>query len=280
MKIQKVGISIDYDYALPMNEVVDIIHNVGFDAISPVWVPDKRLHSLVSYARQKGLIIQSLHSPYGRCADMWSEDEEKSSTAIEEIVQAINDCADLKIPLFVCHAWIGFYYTQAPNEIGLRNYQFIVDKAKELNISIAFENTEGEEFLFALFEYLKHYDNVGFCWDSGHEMCFNRSSDILGKLNNLLIMTHLNDNLGISDPSGRIFWTDDLHLLPFDGMANWEYNVNRLKKCPHLDILNFELKMQSKPNRHENDKYMQMSLEDYFSEAYSRVRKIADAYSR
>ena len=276
--MSKIGISVGYDYNLPMNEVINLIYEAEFDAISPVWVPDNRLSSLVNYARYKGLIIQSLHAPFGKCSDLWSNDETKSTVAVTELLKALDDCATLNIPILVCHAWIGFNYTQEPNKIGLNNFQTIVDKAKELKIKIAFENTEGEEFLFALFEHFKSYDNVGFCWDSGHEMCYNHSDDLLEKLGNLLIMTHLNDNLGISDSEGKIFWTDDLHLLPLDGIADWDNNVKRLKNSSHLDILNFELSIKSKPNRHENDKYMEMSLNEYFTEAYNRARKIADAY--
>ena len=36
-----------------------------------------------------------------------------------------------------------------------------------------------------------------------------------------LICTHLNDNLGIKDFEGKTTWHDDLHLLPFDGIADW-----------------------------------------------------------
>ena len=74
----------------------------------------------------------------------------------------------------------------------------IVDKAAEYGIQIAFENTEGQEFLFALMAHFKGNDTVGFCWDSGHEMCYNHSSNLLDELGDRLIVTHLNDNLGIS----------------------------------------------------------------------------------
>ena len=141
--------------------------------------------------------------------------------------------------------------------------------------NIAFENTEGEEFLSALMDYFKGNDTVGFCWDSGHEMCYNHSNDLLKKYGDRLIMTHINDNLGISRFDGETFWTDDLHLLPFDGIADWDYNVKRLKKCPAQEFLNFELTKYSKPGRHENDGYSKMSLEEYYTEAYKRACRLA-----
>ena len=90
-----------------------------------------------------------------------------------------------------------------------------------------------------------------------------------------LIATHLNDNLGISDYNGRIFWTDDLHLLPFDGISDWQSIGQRLDKCGYSDILTFELSRASKPDRHENDKYANMKIEEYIAEAYSRACRVA-----
>ena len=52
--------------------------------------------------------------------------------------------------------------------------------------------------------------------------------------------------------------TDDLHLLPYDGIADWDYNIQRLRMARHQPILNFELNTTSKPNRHENDIYAGM----------------------
>ena len=120
-----------------------------------------------------------------------------------------------------------------------------------------------------------NYDNVGFCWDSGHEQCYNRGKDMLGLYGSKLIATHLNDNLGISDNEGRIFWTDDLHLLPFDGINDWKDIAIRLNRCGYNGILTFELLNQSKPNRHDNDKYKKMSVEEYISECYARACRVA-----
>jgi sugar phosphate isomerase/epimerase len=129
-------------------------------------------------------------------------------------------------------------------------------------------------------ERYENNDTVGFCWDSGHEMCYNYSDDLLAKYGDRLIMTHLNDNLGISRYDGTIFWTDDLHLLPYDGIADWDNNIQRLKSSNPLSILNFELGISSKPDRHDNDTYSRMSTEEYYAAAYNRACRIAFRYSK
>ena len=276
---QKIGISIGNDYSIPTADVVKIVKRVGFDAISPVWKTGDDLCEIVKAARESGLYIQSLHAPFGKAADMWSDEDALCVPAKTELLSALDACVQFHIPVLVVHTWIGFDYTFNAMSLNYQNFDEIIAYAEKHNIRIAFENTEGEEYLAALMEHFKNTDTVGFCWDSGHEMCYNHSQDLLSKYDSRLIMTHLNDNLGISRFDGTIFWTDDLHLLPFDGIADWKYNVDRLKKSQYLDILNFELNINSKPDRHENDVYEQMTYEQYFTEAYKRACKIAYKYS-
>ena len=230
--------------------------------------------------RKYNLEIHSLHAPFGKSDDMWSSDKKLSDIAKNELKAVIDSCKELEIPIMVAHTWIGFDYTFENTEHGFRNYGEIVDYARENGIKIAFENTEGEEFLFALMDYFKNDDTVGFCWDSGHELCYNHSKDLLEMFGDRLLITHLNDNLGISRFNGKTYWTDDLHLLPYDGIADWDYNIKRLRNPKKLDVLNFELSTTSKPNRHENDIYAQMELTQYLTEVYKRACKIAYKYSK
>ena len=276
---QKIGISIDSQYALPIADILKIIKNVGFEAISPCWKSNEDLAEIVEIAHSLELELQSLHAPFGKAADMWSGKDDICGPVKNELFEIIDSCANFKIPVMVVHAWIGFDYKFEKESLYYKNFDEIVDYATERSVKVAFENTEGGEYLGALMEHFENNDTVGFCWDSGHEMCYNYSKDLLDKFGDRLIMTHLNDNLGISRFDGKIFWTDDLHLLPFDGIADWEDNIARLKKSRYMPILNFELSIRSKPNRHENDIYEQMSPEQYFTEAYKRACKIAYNYS-
>jgi len=274
---QKLGISLSAQYDCPMNEALHLIKHVGFDAVSPVW--GEALEETVRQARDIGLYVQSVHAPFERSAAMWGEGE-AAEQAVNELLCTLEDCHRLNIPVMVAHVWIGFDYTFGDTANGFRNFGKVVDRAAVYGVQIAFENTEGEEYLFALMEHFADNDTVGFCWDSGHEMCYNHSKDLLAVFGDRLIMTHLNDNLGISRFDGATFWTDDLHLLPYDGIADWEDNAARLRRSTPIEYLNFELNMHSKPNRHENDVYEQMELTLYLTEAYKRACRIAARYSK
>ena len=72
---------------------------------------------------------------------------------------------------------------------------------------------------------------IGICWDTGHELCYNHGEDMMALYGGKLLCTHINDNLGIRDFEGRITWHDDLHLLPFDGITDWQSIADRLNRC-------------------------------------------------
>ena len=277
---QKIGISVDYNYSIPIHDVVKMLKEIGFDAISPEWIEEDELAKTVDAAREYGLIVQSLHAPFKNAKAMWSPDEELCNPAKTELLKVLDDCKAWNVPIVVVHPWKGFNYEFDESKLYFQNFDEVIARAKEYGITVAFENVEGEEYFFALMERYKNNHAVGFCWDSGHEMCYNRSQDLLAKYGDRLVVTHLNDNLGISRFDGTTFWTDDLHLLPYDGVADWDNIVERLKKSNDMDVLNFELNRKSKPNRHENDIYSQMELEHYFTEAYKRACRIAYRYAR
>ena len=239
-----------------------------------VWKPGDDLRLAAACAESLGLMAQSLHAPWGKAADLWGDDDGKGAAAVDELVGCLRAAAEIGAPIMVAHAWIGFVPT-APTEAGLARFCTVADEAARLGVKIAIENTEGEEHLDALLERFRGNPSVGFCWDTGHELCYNRGRDLMAQYGDRLLCTHLNDNLGITDPAGPTTWLDDLHLLPFDGIADWSGIASRLDDSGFSGPLTFELNRDSKPGRHENDEYGAMPLRDYLAEAFARARKVA-----
>ena len=92
----------------------------------------------------------------------------------------------------------------------------------------------------------------------------------------MIIATHINDNLGVSDPNGKIAFYDDLHLLPFDGKKDWIDFVNRIKQCGYNGDLTFELKILGVPyNAQILFKYNELPFEEYLTKAYERASRLA-----
>lgn len=259
-------------YGIDTTEQIRLFKQVGFDGFFTGW--DERLAEYRAVADAVGMIYQSIHAPFGRANVIW-QDTDAGRAETDALIRCVRDAAAVSVPIVVVHPFIGFDGPEEPTEIGLKHFGEVVTAAAEAGVQIAFENVEGETYLAALMERFAASPAVGFCWDSGHELCYNRGKDMLALYGDRLIATHLNDNLGVSRFDGEIFWTDDLHLLPFDGIHDWKDVADRLNACGYDDILTFELNQVSKPERHENDKYQKMPIEAYITACYERACRVA-----
>lgn len=269
----KLCLGIEVAAELSYEDRVALFKKIGFDAFFAEWKKDFDFEGLKAIADKEGMIIQSIHAPFHKMASMWEKDE-KTEEALSELLDCVDACGKLGTDIMIVHAIIGFD-KHTPNAFGIENYRKVVDYAREKKVRVAFENTEGEEYLAALMDAFKDYENVGFCWDTGHEMCYNHSKDMTALYGDKLIAMHLNDNLGIWDYEGKIKGWDDLHLLPFDGIADWNDIVDRLNRCGFDGILTFEMNRVSKPGRRENDAYAKMDLDEYLTHVYMRACKVA-----
>ena len=273
--MEKFGFSLQENYCLPMPQVIDLVADAGFCAVSVSWQRDISLEETVRHARSCGLTVQSLHGPLRGMPAMWSEEP---GALLGDILQSATDCAKLEIPLLVVHPWNGVDYTFREEALCFDHFDALVRHAENLGICVAFENLEGPEYLAALMDRYQGCSTVGFCWDSGHALCYAPGWDFLSRFGDRLVMTHLNDNLGVTDPAGRLQGTDDLHLLPYDGITNWEDTVSQLSYAQKQEILNFELKIRPKGDRCKLDLYSQMPLAQYFQEAFQRASRATKEY--
>ena len=272
---QKLCLGTSEQFGVSEEEQIALMKKSGFDGFFCMYENGKDLVRLSNYAAGLGMYFQSVHAPFFEMNKIWSEtSNEDVSVAVSELINCIDEAARAGVSLIVMHAFIGFD-EHSPNAAGIGRLSAIIKHAKDVNVKLAFENTEGEEYLSAVMDSFKNEDHVGFCWDTGHELCYNHGKNMLDLYGDRLFCTHLNDNLGVRDYRGEITWLDDLHLLPFDGISDWNDIARRLNACNFNGELTFELSKLNSPERHENDLCEKMSLEEYFAEAYKRACKFA-----
>lgn len=254
-------------------EMLGLIKKVGFDAYFANWADGRDLVAVRDCGDSLGLRLQSVHAPFNRMDSLWYPDERTEPT-VQRLLKSFCDSAEVGAPIVVIHPFITFTRNQA-TQAGIDHYGVLIEEAGKLGIKLAIENVEGESYLDALMEAYKDQSHVGFCWDTGHEMCYNRHRDLLADYGDRLLCTHLNDNLGIKSPEGLLTFHDDLHLLPFDGIADWQGIADRLVKWGFDGPLTFELKLTTTLNGCKLPIYGDIDVERYLTYAYMRACRVA-----
>ena len=273
---QKLCLALSNGYGISYEEQIKLFKSTGFEGTA-IDLSDRSAdaYKIAAAAKEENMLISYLHAPFNKSDDMWMEGE-IGDIALAELLDCVETCSGLEIPAMVAHTFIGFDSDNIPTQNGIERYGALAVRANELGVKLAFENTEGEEYLAALMKNLGDIPSVAFCWDTGHELCYNYGKDMIALYGDKLAVTHINDNLGIRDYDGKITYIDDLHLLPFDGITDWNSVAERIVKCGFDGPLSFELSTNSKPGRFENDKYAAMPFECYVAEAYMRACRVAN----
>ena len=257
-------------------EILRAVAEAGFSACGLLWKPSYTAEAwrdlAVKTVGELGLETDYVHAPFRYASSMWRGEEEKWRRPMELLLGSLRACAEAECPILVAHTYIGFENKRPVGQAGIDHFGMLVQEAEKLGVKIAFENTEGGPYLAALMGAFCREKHVGFCWDSGHELCYNGGRDQLALYGEKLLCTHLNDNLGCH---GGPAPAEDLHLLPFDGILDWQAAAARLDAVGYAGNLNFEILPYSKPGRHENDKYKAMGIEAYARLAYERACRVA-----
>lgn len=270
------ALGLSSQYGLPAEKQIELYRGAGFDGIFISCQVGEDVSDTVRAAEKHGMSIGSIHAPFLGCDAMWHVSD-KTDAVRDALIYSVRTCAGYGIPVAVMHPFIGFDRHE-PTEEGIVNFSRVVEEAERLGVRIAFENTEGEEYLDALMESFAASSAVGFCYDTGHGICYNPERDLMRDYGDRLIYTHINDNLGVSGDA--ITWIDDLHLLPYDGVCDLDRAARELAEAGFCDTLTFELCTISKPGRHENDKYREMGTEEYLAAAYERAVRFAETVEK
>ena len=269
---KKIGVNAMTVVKLPPADHLSLIKDAGFDAFFNYF--DYKTEAWANEAAKKGLIFTSIHAPSSREQHIWNGTE-KGEIEMKKLFDCLADCHRFEIPVMVLHTMNGFDAAtpQAPTSKGLDAYARLVDEACRLGVTLAFENTEREEFLAAVMEKFKDVPEVAFCYDSGHEHCY-QNSDMLALYGSKLCHTHFDDNFGKT--GDVITWYDDSHLPPFDGTVDWRRIRNTLDTIGYEGVYSFELTMKNKPERHTHGRYEQMPPDEYYKLIAQRAKRFAD----
>ena len=270
MKQDKFGISVGLGFPESAEDQIAAIARVGYDACFTGWNPE-RMESWANAIAKNGLIYQSVHAPFNKAHKMWEAGAEGEEYT-DMLIKCIEDCKRYDVGIMVAHVIIGMD-RHFPSALGITRFRRLVEAAEKAGVVVAFENTEGIEYLQAVMDHLSASPYCGFCWDTGHEQCYNYGEDMMARFGHKLVATHLNDNFGMADRN-VMTWHDDAHVLPFDGINDWKSIIDRLDKAGYDGVYTMELTRNPKPNKHTHDAYAAWSLEQFLAEALERMHRM------
>ena len=251
-----------FSYNLPIEERLQLIKDVGFDATG-LWWDGEDKHEQPDMARKIGLQIDNVHtqfmspkySPNGLWLDNIAGDDFQKM-----LISCVEDCRTHNIPTAVIHI-TSFRENVAVTELGLKRISELIDVAERNKVKLAFENLITLEHLDAIFERFPS-PYVGFCYDSGHENFGHPDKDCLALYGDRLFALHINDNFG----------DGDTHVLPFDGTIDWQDKMQKLKLCRDIDY--FTLEVDWNRNHEKCVIYHDLSARDYLELAYKKAHDL------
>lgn len=246
----------NYTYNSEVQDVIKAISKAGFDGAFIQWMNHNwkfTQQQQLEMCRNLGLEVTIAHLNYDIINDIWLEDK-RGDKALKSYLKDIDLCANNNIKTVILHPSWGFVPPK-PSKIGIRRLQTLVDYAEKFNIKVAIENAEQKGAFEYIFDNIKN-ENLGICYDAGHDHHFYTDSFDWLKYKNKIFIVHLHDNDG----------TADQHLLCFDGSINWQTIINKLKEANYTGDIILE-------NRYYEN-YADITLQEFYNLSKKRAEKI------
>ncbi len=245
---------------------MEIIKQVGFDSTFVSWNEEIDLKEYAKKASSLGLELETVHSPFGKMNDLWVEGNDGDHYT-EVLRRCIIDAGKNGVPCVIMHATIG-HIVPKTSHIGLTRFEKLIIEARRCNVKLAFENLEFFRHLGLILEYFKNEDNVGFCYDVGHEHCYTPGMYYMTQFADRLLCTHIHDNLGLAETKD-VDYRDDLHKIPFDGNIDFERVCKGIKNSGFEGTLMLEVS-----NRQPYFFYKDLTALDFYKKAYGAATKL------
>lgn len=237
-------------------EYIRTIADLGFQTTFSDVLEIKRQEQVANLLAKYNIEYETLHSPFGHINDIWL-DCEGGEQMLSELINCIDHCVIANVPIAVIHMSSG--NTPPPiTDIGRARYEKLVEYAIKKNVKIAFENLrKTANFAWAM-ETFENEPMVGFCWDCGHEACYQNGREFMPWYGERLICTHIHDNCGLKDA--------DEHLLPFDGVVDFNRFAEHIRNSGYTGSFMLEV---GKSHRYDD-----LSAEQFLEKAAGVVKKI------
>lgn len=252
----EIGINLQSAAWCPLEKQAELMRKNSFTrAFTMSDAPDAAPETIKLFG-DHGITFDTLHAPFRTINNIWKDDESGEKT-LSELICGVKKCAELGIPTLIVHLSSG---RPAPriNDIGHSRFDRLMSAAKKNNVQIAFEN---QRYVANIADALESYPEAGICWDVGHEHCFTLGKHFMPLFGDRLAALHIHDN--------NCTYNGDDHLLPFDGMINFDHVAYELARLSYKGTLMLEIFC-------ENEPYNSISPEDFYKKAADAARMLVN----
>lgn len=232
----------------PLNMALEAIAKHGFSTVE-LWGDtvhlDPRSKPNLIQIRTKlselKLAVHSIHTPF-RNFSAFTEQKEGEKWRKLLWKQSLDIASDLEIPVAVIHALNRSEYNYTYQSINYIHNLLgeLVEYAKIRGVSLALENipsgeSNSEEILCTIVEQARLFGDIPhlkWCLDIGHvTITSNDMQNEIDATGSDLVSLHIHNNNGLSD----------LHNLPNDGVIDWPYWYDYLRKKGYQGQFVFEV---------------------------------------
>lgn len=208
---------------LPLEDRIAAIKNAGFDFVcigmKGCIESDWRLPDM---CRRSGFEIDNVHLTGELTNLIWAPGEEGDAIC-ERYCSEIEKASSYGLTRGIVHVTWGKKITpEPPGDVGFARYTKIGETAARCGFTVSVENSIFPNHFFSVLDKFTGPE-FAHCFDCGHWNAFMRDYDVPGKYAGRLRATHIHDNDG----------KHDLHILPFDGCADWNVIAAKLAKAPY-----------------------------------------------
>ncbi len=261
----KLGICIPGDFPESREEKIAEMARAGFESSFFGWNENIDPYEIMKIYDKHNMEVDSLHAPFKDLNCIWRE-ESKGDDYIEYLSKCIDDAANLHIPHVVMHPISGDSVPKS-SLIGIGRFRKLIDYSLSKGVKICFENVEFTEMLGVVMN--EFGNDVGFCYDTGHESTNDPGVRFVPLFGDRLCCTHIHDNYGTSYMMTPILH-GDCHMIPLDAAIDFKRVMKDIRSVDYKGVLMLEC------NRHGLlGTYGSYSLREFFEKAYAALTEIA-----
>jgi sugar phosphate isomerase/epimerase len=177
--------------------------------------------------------------------------------AVARVRTAIDAAMSLDSQVVIIHPTVEF-----PIEETRARIQALRDSLSELipyaanrNVRLAIENLPSLLSMQVFEAALDEYSELGVCYDSSHAQLSTNPFGVLRRFRDRIITLHISDNLGQKDD----------HLLPFEGVIDWDEFALYARQLKHLQTFMLEVEVRESAFR---------DTREFLNQAFQRTQRL------